>query len=70
VNQASEIAALYRRDITRLLQELPAFKNNAEALWRSLPGVTNSAGHLMIHLDGNLPEYVGRRLGHLFHASP
>ena len=30
------------------------------ALWRTLPGVTNSAGNLIIHLEGNLREYIGR----------
>ncbi|HWE50400.1 MAG TPA: DUF1572 family protein [Bryobacteraceae bacterium] len=65
VNPATELAALYRRDITRLLQQLRAFEANDAALWQTLPGVTNSAGHLMLHLEGNLREYVGRRLGNL-----
>ena len=32
-------------------------------LWRTAGGVTNSAGHLALHLEGNLREYVGRQLG-------
>jgi hypothetical protein len=63
VNPATELAALYGRDLTRLLQQLEAFAANESALWRTLPGVTNSAGHLILHLEGNLREYVGRRLG-------
>jgi hypothetical protein len=63
VNPASEIAALFRRDLTRLLQELHAFPPDDPALWKTLPGVTNSAGHLFIHLEGVLREYVGRHLG-------
>jgi hypothetical protein len=62
-NPAIELAALYRRDLTRLLQQLRAFEGNENALWQTLPGVTNSAGHLILHLEGNLREYVGRRLG-------
>jgi hypothetical protein len=60
-NLWSEIAALYRRDLTRLEQQVDAFPDD-EALWRTLPGVTNSAGNLAMHLEGNLREYLGRRL--------
>lgn len=60
---ASEIAALFRRDLTRLLQDLEAFPDDGEALWKVLPGVTNSAGNLALHLEGNHREYIGRRLG-------
>ena len=56
-----ELAALYRRDLTRLRQQLDAFPE--EVLWKTLPGVSNSAGHLVLHLEGNLREYVGRQLG-------
>ena len=61
---AIELAALVRRDLTRLLQQLQAFPNEA-ALWQTVPGVSNSAGNLVLHLDGNLREYVGRQLGGL-----
>jgi len=56
---STDLADLYRRDLTRLLQQLDAFPDTA-ALWRTLPGVTNSAGNLIIHLEGNLREYIGR----------
>lgn len=61
---AIELAALVRRDLTRLLQQLQAFPNEA-ALWQTVPGISNSAGNLVLHLDGNLREYVGRQLGGL-----
>jgi len=57
----SEIAELYRRDLTRLAQEVAAFPDDA-SLWRVIPGVTNSAGNLVLHLEGNLREYLGRQL--------
>lgn len=63
VNPASEIAALFRRDLTRLSQELHAFPRDEPALWQTLPGITNSAGHLFVHLEGNLREFIGRHLG-------
>ena len=56
-----EIAALFRRDLTRLAQEVATFPTD-ETLWRTLPGVTNSAGNLVLHLEGNLCEYLGRQL--------
>jgi len=57
-----ELAELFRRDITKVLLELRAFPDEAE-LWRTLPGVSNSAGNLVLCLEGNLREYVGRLLG-------
>ena len=59
---ASELAALYRRDLTRLIQELEAFPSDG-TLWKTLPGVSNSAGNLTLHLEGNLREFIGRQLG-------
>jgi hypothetical protein len=59
---ADELAALFRRDITRLIQQLQAFPD-AHALWQTAPGITNSAGNLTLHVEGNLREYIGRQLG-------
>jgi len=59
---AAELAALFERDLLRLEQELRAFPDT-ESLWRTAPGVSNAAGTLALHLEGNLREYVGRLLG-------
>jgi hypothetical protein len=59
---AKELAALFRRDLTRLAQELQAFPTD-QALWEIRPPITNSAGNLAIHLEGNLREFIGRQLG-------
>ena len=59
---ATDLAALFTRDITRLRQELEAFPDTA-ALWATGPGVTNAAGTLALHLEGNLREYIGRQIG-------
>jgi len=56
------LADLFRRDLTRLAQELRAFPDDA-TLWATMPGVTNSAGNLTRHLEGNLRHYVGKQLG-------
>jgi hypothetical protein len=61
---ASEVAALFSRDIARLIQELKAFPDTA-SVWKTAPGVSNAAGTLALHLEGNLREYIGRQLGHV-----
>jgi uncharacterized damage-inducible protein DinB len=58
---SSELAALYRRDLARLVRQLDALDDSR--LWQVLPGVTNSAGNLLLHLNGNLREFVGRQIG-------
>jgi hypothetical protein len=59
---SQQLAALFVRDLTRLTQELRAFPDTP-AVWQTAPGVTNAAGTLALHLEGNLREYVGRLLG-------
>jgi uncharacterized damage-inducible protein DinB len=58
----TELAALFRRDLTRLIQQLQTFPEGP-ALWQLAPGVTNSVGNLALHLEGNLREFIGRQLG-------
>jgi hypothetical protein len=62
MSPGDEFAELFRRDLTRLIQELQAFPDD-ETLWRCLPGVSNPAGNLALHLEGNLREFIGRQLG-------
>jgi hypothetical protein len=59
---SEELARQFRRDLLRLHQQIGAFPDDA-ILWQLLPGVTNSAGNLILHLEGNLREYIGRQLG-------
>src|SRR5580693_1365367 len=59
---SSELALLYAPDLKRLIQEIQAFPSD-NALWQVLPGATNCAGNLALHLEGNLREYIGRQLG-------
>ncbi|HEY0766270.1 MAG TPA: DinB family protein [Pyrinomonadaceae bacterium] len=60
----SELGFLFDRDLAKLSQQIEAFPTD-EALWQTLPGVTNAAGNLALHIEGNLREYVGRQLGNL-----
>ena len=64
---SSELAALFARDLKRLIQELTAFPDTA-SVWTIAPGVTNAAGTLALHLAGNLREYIGRQLGGIEYA--
>jgi hypothetical protein len=64
VNITNDLAALFRRDLSKLAQQIEAFPND-ETLWQTLPGVTNSAGNLALHIEGNLREFIGRQLGDL-----
>lgn len=58
---STELAALYTRDLARLARQLDALDDTH--LWQVVPGVTNSAGTLLLHLNGNLREFIGRQLG-------
>ena len=51
-----------RRDLTKMVEQLRAFPSDA-AFWETPPGISNSAGTLAVHIDGNLREFVGRQLG-------
>jgi hypothetical protein len=58
---ASELAWLFKRDLTRLSKQVESCED--ARLWKVQPGVTNSVGNLALHLEGNLREFVGRQLG-------
>ena len=57
----SDLARLFQSDLTRLLQQVEAFPDDA-SLWQKV-GTLNTAGNLALHLEGNLREYIGRQLG-------
>ena len=62
VSLAIDLAALFRRDLTRLAQELRAFPDDGP-LWVKPPGIHNSIGTLVLHLEANLRDYIGLQLG-------
>lgn len=59
---SNELADLFARDLTRLIQELTAFADTA-AVWKTAPGVSNAAGTLALHLEGGLRHFIGWQLG-------
>ena len=59
---AHELSALLKRDLSTLALHVQAFPSD-ELVWQTVPGLTNAAGSLILHLEGNLREYIGRQLG-------
>lgn len=62
MNFAKDLASLFNRDLSKMVEQLRAFPTD-ESLWETPPGITNSAGTLALHIDGNLRHYIGRQLG-------
>jgi uncharacterized damage-inducible protein DinB len=50
------------RDLRALRRELALFPDD-ESVWRVVPGVSNSAGNLALHVAGNLQHFIGHVLG-------
>jgi hypothetical protein len=59
----ASLTALLVRELTTFEREIEMFPTN-ELVWTTVPGITNSAGNLTLHVCGNLQHYVGRVLGH------
>ncbi|MFI5213114.1 MAG: DinB family protein [Gemmatimonadales bacterium] len=59
---ADMIATVLVRDLKTLKRELEAFKDERH-IWRTAPGITNSAGSLTLHMTGNLRHFIGAQLG-------
>ena len=58
----ADINRLLLRDLATFRREVELFPDDT-SLWRSAPGVTNSAGNLALHIAGNLRHFVGANLG-------
>jgi uncharacterized damage-inducible protein DinB len=54
---------LFERDLAKLSLEIETYQHEP-ALWRTAPGISNSAGNLCLHLLGNLNTYIGAGLAH------
>jgi hypothetical protein len=58
-----DISRLLLRELSAFERELLLFPDD-ETVWKTVPGVTNSAGNLALHIAGNLQHFVGGVLGH------
>jgi DinB family protein len=59
---AADLAAMLDRDLRALQRELEAYPDERQ-IWQPVPGLTNTAGTLALHLAGNLQHYIGARWG-------
>jgi uncharacterized damage-inducible protein DinB len=57
-----QVRHLMARELEAFAREVELFPDD-DALWRTLPGVANSAGNLALHVCGNLKHFVGAVLG-------
>jgi uncharacterized damage-inducible protein DinB len=60
--KTNTIVPLLIRELDGFRRELALFPDE-ESLWRVVPGITNSAANLALHVAGNLQHYVGAVLG-------
>ncbi len=57
----SEITELFERDLNRLIKEIQSYEDEND-IWKIQPGISNSAGNLVLHLVGNLNHFIGATL--------
>ena len=63
MNQAAhDIALAVIRELEGFKRELALFPDDASA-WKTVPGITNSAANLALHVAGNIQYYIGHVLG-------
>jgi hypothetical protein len=59
---ANDVTTLLVRELEGFKRELDLFPDD-ESIWRTMPGVTNSAANLALHVAGGLQHLVGAVLG-------
>jgi hypothetical protein len=59
---AAWIATLLIRELDSFERELQLFPDDA-SVWQVVPGITNSAGTLAVHVSSNLLHFIGAVLG-------
>ena len=57
-----DLSRLLERELETFAREVELFPDD-ESLFKTLPGVANSAGNLGLHVCGNLQHFVGAVLG-------
>jgi len=59
---SNHASTLLRRELDGFSREVSLFPDDA-SLWKTVPGIANSAGNLTLHVAGNLRYFVGKVLG-------
>ena len=57
-----DVRRLIVRELEAFAREIELFPDD-ETVWRTVPGVANSAGNLALHACGNLKHFIGAVLG-------
>jgi uncharacterized damage-inducible protein DinB len=57
-----ELTILLVRELRGFEREIEMFPSD-DLLWKTVPGISNSAGNLATHVCGNLQHFVGHVLG-------
>jgi len=57
-----DLRVVIGRELTAFQREIELFPDD-ELLWKTPPGIVNSAGNLALHVCGNLQYFVGAVLG-------
>lgn len=58
----NSILEILDRDLTKLAEEINSYSDEA-LIWKTVDGISNSAGNLCLHLCGNLSHFIGFILG-------
>lgn len=53
---------IFERDLNKLIEEINLYPAES-SLWEVKPGISNSAGNLVLHMAGNLNHFIGATLG-------
>lgn len=56
------INTIYLNNFDALLKEIQAYKNESN-IWKIENGISNCAGNLILHLNGNIQLFIGTILG-------
>ena len=59
----ADVLALLTRELDGFKREVGLFPDD-DSLWRTVPGITNPAGNLALHVAGGLQYLIGAVLGH------
>lgn len=58
----NELIFFLERDLKKLITEIDLYKKE-ENIWKLDKNISNSAGHLTLHLIGNLHAFIGKEIG-------
>ncbi|CAN5436228.1 hypothetical protein BH11BAC1_BH11BAC1_03180 [soil metagenome] len=58
----NSIQEILERDLKKFSDEIQQYKDEA-LIWKTVNGISNSAGNLCLHICGNLRHFIGVTLG-------